>query len=79
MLPGLGHNALVRRNHKQSDVNPPRPSQHVADELFVAGHIDDARPFPIGKIEIRKAQLNGNTAPLFFLQPIGIHAGKRPD
>ena len=39
----LGHDPLVRRYHQQGQVDAARPRQHVADEFFMARHVDDPR------------------------------------
>ena len=66
MLLGLGHDPFVRRHHEERQVYAARPCQHVADELFVAGYVDDARLLTIRQAEVGKAQLDGD-ATTFFL------------
>ncbi len=79
MLHRLGHDALVRRHDQQGQINAAGASQHIADEFFVARHVDDARPAAVRQIQVGEAQLNGDP-PLFFLpQPVCLNAGQRPN
>ena len=42
MLFGLRHPAVIGRNDKQREINRADARDHAADEIFVAGHIDNA-------------------------------------
>jgi len=41
MLPGLGLDQFVRRDHQQNQVNPGSPRKHVFHKPLVARHIDE--------------------------------------
>ena len=79
VLHGLGHDALIRRHDQQGQVDAAGPGQHVAHELFVARHIDDARPASVGQIQVGKTQLNGDAPLLLFPQAVGLNACQGPD
>ena len=79
MLHRLRHEALVGGHHQHGQIDAASPRQHIADELFVAGDIHDARLRAVVKIQMGKAQLDGD-APLFFLQQtVGVDAGQSLD
>ena len=42
MLTGLRHRAIVGSDHQQHKVDAGRAGQHVVDQLFVAGNVDEA-------------------------------------
>ena len=79
MFAGLRHKALVRSNHQQGKVDTARTCQHILDEFFMAGHIDDAGLLAVGQVEVGKAQLDGDAALLFFFDTVGFDAGQRLD
>ncbi|MPM45229.1 hypothetical protein SDC9_91915 [bioreactor metagenome] len=79
MLHGLGHEALIRGHHQHGKVNPPRPRQHIFNKFLMARHIYDARLRPVFKVQMGKAQLDGD-APLFLLlKPVGVDPGEGLD
>jgi hypothetical protein len=39
VLPGLGHDALIRRHHEQDEVNPGRAGHHGAHQILMARDI----------------------------------------
>src|SRR5205807_10544292 len=49
-----------------------RTREHVFDEPFVSRDIDDSRLRHIGKVQMSKAQIDGDPALLFLLQPVRI-------
>ena len=73
MLARLRHHTLVGRNHQHHQIDPVRTRQHVLDETFVSGNIDEANA-NIAQIKIGKPQVDGNTAFLFFRQAVGVGA-----
>ena len=75
MFTGLGHGAVIGGNHQQGKINAGDPGQHVADKTFVTGNIDKSKHGSIIQRVIGKAQVNGQTARLFFGQAVGINAG----
>ena len=79
MLHGLGHDALVRPDDQQGQVDAPGPGQHVFDELFVARHVHDARLGTVGPVQVGKAQVDGDAPALFLRQTVGVDAGEGLD
>ena len=43
MLDGLGHDRLVCRYNEQDEMDPADTGQHVLDESFMTGDIDEAQ------------------------------------
>lgn len=76
MLAGLRHKALVCGDNQQGKVDAACACQHILDKLFMPRHINDACLFAVGQVEVGKAQLDGDTAFLFFLDAIGFDAGQ---
>ena len=79
MLHGLGHEALVRRHHQHGKVDAAGTGQHILDEFLVARHVDNAGLRMIVKLDMGKAQLDGN-APLFLLdKAVSVDTGQGLD
>jgi len=53
--------------------------EHVLDKPLMAGDVDDAELRAVGQCEVREAQVDGDTALFFFLEPVGVLAGERFD
>ena len=68
--------SFVSCDDEQVDIDGSNSGQHVFDEPFVAGNVDDAY-FPSGwQPQPGESQVNGE-APFFLLfEPVGIDAGK---
>ena len=81
VLAGLRLHRLVGRNHQQHQVDAADSRQHVAHEALMTGHIDEAQPQVLSRrcfqIEVGEANVDGDPAPFFFFQAIGIGAGQR--
>ena len=79
MLDGLGHKAFVGGHHQHGQVDAAGAGQHILDKLLMTGHIHDTGLGTVRKIQMGKAQLDGD-APLFLLlEPVGVDAGERLD
>src|SRR5437870_1411748 len=78
MLARLGHHSFISRNDKRQNIDAVGAGKHVLYEPLVARYINKAEAH-IAKIEIGKAQINGNSAPLLFGQTVGIFAGQSAD
>ena len=76
MLACLRLNRLVRGNHQHHQVDSCRSRKHVADEPFVTGHINETEAHALF-LEECKPEIDGDAAPLFFFQAIGMRACKR--
>ena len=72
VLPGLGHDAVVRGDDQQGEVHRGRPRHHVLDEPLVAGHVDEGDVL----VDERVAQLDGDPPLPLLLEPIGLGAGE---
>src|SRR5271166_6653898 len=79
VLFALRHHAIVSRDCKQDQVDPVCPCEHVADETFVTGHIDYTRAGPVRQGQIRKPQIDRNSALFFLFQSIGVLARQSTD
>src|SRR5437867_13235297 len=83
MLYGLRHPAVARGDNKERKIYRPHTSDHVPDEIFVAGHIDDAdvEPLLVSALQnqLCEAELDGDLSRFFLGQAIGISSGERFD
>src|ERR1051325_1495434 len=79
MLLGLRHDAVVRGDGEEYEVDAVRPGEHVADETLVSGDVDDSRLRAVGEVEMGEAQIDRYAALFFFLQPVGVLARQRLD
>ena len=81
MLPRLRLDRLVGRNHQQHQVDAAHSGEHVADEALVSRNVDKAQAQSLAvrgrQIRVREAEVNGDAAPLLFLQSVGIDSGQR--
>ena len=79
VLVRLGPRALTRVDDEQEEVDPGRPGDHRPDEPLVSGHVDDGQPPPIGQLERRVAEVDGDPPPLLLRKPVRVLAGERAD
>jgi len=79
VLPGLGHHALIRRNHEKDSIDSVRPSEHVADEAGVAWNIDDADLAPARKPQVSEAKVDGHPAPFLLSKAVRVDARQCDD
>ena len=77
MFTGLGHDRVVCRDYQQGEVESGSTGQHVADEAFMAGHIDHTE-FEPREVELREAYVNRDATGFFFWQAVAIDAGESP-
>ncbi len=77
MLAGLRHDAVVGGDHQQHEIDAGGAGQHVVDEFLVPRHVDEAEHGAVRRRQIGKAEIDGNAARFFFLEPVGIDAGQR--
>lgn len=66
MLASLRFNGFIGGDNEQDGFNACRTREHVADEAFMAGNIYKANVLASGEGEMSKAEVDGNTAALFF-------------
>ncbi len=79
MLARLRLDALVGRDDEEDEVDAGRAGEHVLDEPFVAGNVDDGDPAAGGERQVREAEIDRDPALLLFLQPVGIDSGESAD
>ncbi len=79
MLDRLGHDAVVRGDHHQVEVDPRGPGDHRAHEALVAGHVDDGQAPPARERELRVAEGDRDAARLLLGQAVGVDARERGD
>ena len=76
MLARLRLDRFVGRDHQQHHIDSARARQHVAHEALVSRHIDESQSHVL-EIQERKAQIDRDSAPLFFFEAVGIGARQR--
>ena len=74
---GLRLDAVIGGNHQHHEIDAGGPRQHVVDEAFMAGHIDEAEHRTVGIRQIGEAEIDRDAARLLFRQPVGLDAGQR--
>jgi hypothetical protein len=81
VLTRLGHYAFIRRNHQHHRGNAAGTGKHVPNEERVPWHIHeaDAQRRSIRRVGVQRSEseIDGDSTPLLFRQPIGINAGQR--
>ena len=58
---------------------PPAPGEHLLDEAFMPGNVDDPDAPIAGEIQKRKAQLDRDAATLLLRKPIRVRSGEGAD
>src|SRR3546814_10244007 len=56
MFARLRHDAVVRRDHQQAEVDPRDAGQHVAHETLVTRHVDEADDAAVAQRPIRSEE-----------------------
>ena len=83
MLASLWLNPLIDGDYEQHQVDAADSGQHVAHEALVAGDIDEAQAKLAavwsGEFEVSKTNIDGDAAPFFFFEPVGVNAGEGLD
>ena len=71
---------FIGGDDQQHQVDAAHARQHVAHKALVAGDIDEAQANSAaiggGEFEVGKADVDGDAAPLFFFEAVGIDAGQ---
>ena len=76
VLARLRHHAFIRSDHQSDEIDAVCARKHVLHKLFVAGHVDKTSAH-ITQIEISKPDVDGDAAPLFFGEPVGVNSRQR--
>ena len=83
MFASLRLNPFIRRDHEQHQVDPAHARQHVAHKALVTGDVDETHAnfaaIGCGEFEMGKSNVDGDAAPFFFCEAIGINARKSFD
>ena len=79
MLLGLRHHPIVGGDDEKGEVYAGDAGQHVADEAFVTGDVDESQHPAALEIDIGEAEVDRQAAGLLLRQPVGIDAGERLD
>ncbi len=75
MLPGLRHRPVIGGDHQQHRIDAGDASQHVADEAFMARHVDEGEVVTVATT-MGIAEIDGHAATFLLRQPVGIDAGQ---
>ena len=73
MLARLRHDALVRSDNQEHQVDSVSASQHILYKALVARNIDESDAH-VAEIKVGKTNINCDSATLLFRKPIGIDA-----
>ena len=76
VFPGLRHHGVVGRDDEQREVDTGRARHHVADEVLVAGDVDDAGDGPVIELERSEPEVDRYPAQLFLGQAVCVAAGE---
>ena len=75
VLPCLGHHRLVGGDHEESQVDAAHAGEHVVDESFVTGNVDDADLAAVGQGHPGETEVDGQAPLLLLLEAVGVDAG----
>ena len=79
MLAGLRLDGFIGGDHEEQEIDSAHTGEHVLDEALVAGDIDKSQAQGGCEFEVREAQIDGDAAAFFLLQPVGVDARERLD
>ena len=79
VLLGLRLPPLVGRHHEQHQAHRPDARQHVADEAFVARHVDEPDLAAGRQRAPRVAEVDRESAPLLLFEAVGLDTGEAHD
>src|SRR6185295_18882840 len=77
MLARLRHDALIGSDDEKDGVDAADPREHVADEVLMARHVDEADVPAAWKCRPREPEIDGHAALALLAKAIGIHSGER--
>jgi len=79
VLARLRLDGFIGRDHEENQINPADAGEHVFHKPLVAWYVNEADKQAVTKIEVSESQVDGDSAPLFLFQTIGIGPGQRPN
>ena len=71
---GLRFPALGRGDDEDARVDAADPGEHVAQELHVAGHVDEAQLGSRRQHGVSESEVDGQAATLLLLEPVRVRA-----
>ncbi len=77
MLLRLGLPSLGGGHDEHASGHAPDTGQHVAEELHVTGHVDEAQLGTRRQRRVREPEVDREPAPLLLLEPVGVGSGQR--
>ena len=77
VLGGLGHPALVGGHHEHHRRHRAHTGQHVRDESFVPGHVDERDLIAGRQRHPREAKVDGHAAAPLRFPAVRLHPGER--
>ena len=78
VLTGLRHDAFIRSDDEQNEVDAGSAGHHGAHKTLMPGHVHNAHAFATGQIRVGEAQFDGDAAPLLFAEAVAVDAGESP-
>lgn len=75
----LRHDPFVGIDDEQDQIEARQAGDHILDELFMTGYIDDTGPRTIWQVEPGKAQVDRQSPFLFFGCRIRLDSGQGTD
>ena len=78
MFATLRHGAVVCGHDQQCELHGRDAGDHVVNEALVAGHVDKSQHRSVALL-VGEAEIDRESATLFFRQAIRIDAGQRFD
>ncbi|MNF72525.1 hypothetical protein D3C84_545050 [compost metagenome] len=76
VLAGLWHHAVVGGDHQQQQVDAAGAGQHVVDEAFVAGHVDEGGGLAVAQVGVEVAEVDGDAALTLGRAAVAFLAGE---
>ena len=77
VLARLGLDGLVGGDDEEHQIDAADAGEHVLDEPLMAGHVDEAEAQRGRERQVREAEVDGDAAPLFLFEAVGVDAGER--
>ena len=77
VLSGLGHDAFVRGDDEEGEVDATDAGEHVLDESLMAGHVDKADVGTVGQLQPGEPEVDGHAPGLLFFETVRVDARQR--
>ena len=76
MFLGLRLDGLVRGDNKKDEVNATHTGEHIFNKPLVSGHVYKTEAYVWLEIQMRKPEIDGDTATLLFFEPVRVDASQ---